>query len=59
MTRWTKDEFIAYLEETLIPDLYRSGNECTAADFEACVLFMQGANEVAFNTMDAPVQRIS
>lgn len=30
-------EFVAYLEETLIPDLKESGHDCTAEDFERCV----------------------
>lgn len=42
----TKAEFIAYLQETLIPDLKDSGHFATAADFEACILFMTGTNKV-------------
>ena len=30
-------EFIAYLKDTLIPDLRESGYECTADDFDRCV----------------------
>ncbi len=42
----SKAEFIAYLQETLIPDLRESGRDATAADFEAAVLFMTGSNVV-------------
>lgn len=42
----TKADFIAYLQETLIPDLEDSGNYATAADFKAAVLFMTGTNTV-------------
>ena len=41
-----KAEYIAYLEETLIPDLKESGKEFTAEDFETMVKFLRGA-EVA------------
>ncbi len=34
-------EFVAYLEETLIPDLRESGHECTAEDFERCVAIIR------------------
>ena len=42
----SKRDFILYLTQTLIPDLRESGRDATAADFEAAVLFMQGATEV-------------
>jgi hypothetical protein len=42
----TREEFVAYLRETLIPDLRRSGWNNTASDFEAAVLFIQGSREV-------------
>jgi len=36
--KWdSKEDFIAFLEETLIPDLKESGNEFTAEDFESLV----------------------
>jgi len=49
----TKDEFVAYLEETLIPDLIESGRVSTAADFNAAIFFMTGAQEVGIDN-DAP-----
>lgn len=43
MTEWTsKQEFIEYLVDTLIPDLRESGRDCTADDFETAVRFMGG-----------------
>lgn len=47
-----RSDFVQYLRETLIPDLRESGNDATAADFEACVLFMEGALEVEIITDD-------
>lgn len=35
------EEFIGFLEGTLIPDLKESGRECTAEDFEKAVNFMR------------------
>lgn len=35
------EEFIEYLETTLIPDLKESGRDATAEDFEKCVEYMQ------------------
>ena len=35
-----REQFIAYLEGTLIPDLEASGYEATAEDFKTCVRFM-------------------
>ena len=43
---YTKEEFIAFLEGTLIPDLKESGTFATASDFSAAVLFMRGAEKV-------------
>tara|TARA_Y100000004_G_scaffold191914_1_gene251548 strand:- start:1266 stop:1577 length:312 start_codon:yes stop_codon:yes gene_type:complete len=40
MKVWGRWEFITFLEETLIPDLKRSGNHSTAEDFETAVFFM-------------------
>jgi hypothetical protein len=54
----SKQEFIAYLVGTLIPDLKESGREGTAMDFEAAILFMQGAKEVSFNHLNDTVERI-
>lgn len=31
------DEYIIYLEQSLIPDLHESGNTATAEEFEVCV----------------------
>jgi hypothetical protein len=42
----TRDEFVAYLRETLIPDLRADGRHATASDFEAAILFIEGAREV-------------
>lgn len=36
-----KDNFISYLEETLIPDLKASGMENIAKDFETCIEYMK------------------
>ena len=43
---FTKEEFIAFLEGTLIPDLKESGTFATASDFSAAVLFLRGAEKV-------------
>ncbi len=37
----TKAEFIAYLRNTLIPDLRASGSDFTADDFETCLKYME------------------
>lgn len=37
----TDEDFISYLNETLIPDLYESGMNATAADFERCVTIIR------------------
>jgi hypothetical protein len=42
----TKEEFLSYLRETLIPDLRESGNEGMVTDFEAAILFIEGAKEI-------------
>ena len=39
----SKEEFIEYLENTLIPDLQDSGSMATAEDFATAVRFMKGA----------------
>jgi hypothetical protein len=41
MTPEVIEEFIAYLENTLIPDLKESGHEYTAEDFEKCIAIMR------------------
>tara|TARA_Y100000033_G_scaffold40533_1_gene40575 strand:- start:165 stop:362 length:198 start_codon:yes stop_codon:yes gene_type:complete len=51
--RYTKEEFIDYLEQTLIPDLIESGSSQTALDFAACVWFMFPINkEVDFDILE-------
>jgi len=42
----TKEEFVAYLRETLIPDLKEAGSVETAADFERCLSFMGDKEQV-------------
>ena len=43
-------DLIEHLELSLIPDLKESGHECTAEDFESCVLWMRDyANDVPLN----------
>tara|TARA_B100000131_G_C17634774_1_gene417502 strand:+ start:144 stop:359 length:216 start_codon:yes stop_codon:yes gene_type:complete len=39
---WEREEFIWFLENTLIPDLKESGRHATAEDFETAVFFMKG-----------------
>jgi hypothetical protein len=41
----TKEEFIEYLRNTLIPDLRAAGNEATAEDFEEAIEWMTGMDE--------------
>lgn len=41
-----KQEFIKYLETTLIPDLVESGHDATAGDFLIAVKFLVGADYV-------------
>lgn len=41
----TKQEFIDYLEDTLIPDLRGSGSDATADDFEEAIMWMKKTNE--------------
>lgn len=38
-----RDEFMLYLEQTLIPDLKESGFMATAHDFETCLSLMDTA----------------
>ena len=42
----TRDDFLAYLKDTLIPDLCESGMHSTATDFLAAVNFIKGATNV-------------
>lgn len=39
---YTKESFLAFLRDTLIPDLKESGHECTAEDFETAIEFIEG-----------------
>ena len=43
-----REEFIAYIKETLIPDLKSSGSYSSAQDWEAALLFLDGYHEVEF-----------
>jgi hypothetical protein len=36
-----KEEFVSYLESTLIPDLRESGRDATADDFQTAVYFIR------------------
>lgn len=42
----TRNEFLAYLRETLMPDLRASGRDATADDFAAACHFIEGASKV-------------
>ena len=42
----SKEEFISYLKEQLIPDLKESGYEFTADDFATALKFIEGADRV-------------
>ena len=42
--RQTREQFVRYLRETLIPDLKESGSDYTAADFEAACRFIERPN---------------
>lgn len=46
VVEFTRDEFCEYLTNQLIRDLRESGSFATAADFEAAVLFIRGADNV-------------
>lgn len=44
----TRDEFVEYLQNQLIPDLMDSGHEATADDFKVAVHFiMQAKTDLA------------
>ncbi len=51
----SKEEFLRFLKETLIPDLRASGTNATAASFHAAVLFIQGAKVVKIHDSSASV----
>ena len=42
----TKEDFINFLENTLIPDLKRSGNDATAEDFEEAIYWITKKVEI-------------
>lgn len=46
-TEWTKESFITYLRNTLIPDLKESGRDFTAEDFETAIHFMEDSRPVS------------
>lgn len=48
-----KDDFVHFLTNTLIPDLRESGQNNVASDFQAAVLFINGADEVDINEESA------
>ena len=35
--KMSTEDFLSFLQDTLIPDLKESGHDCTAEDFETCV----------------------
>lgn len=44
---FTREEFVEYLKNTLVPDLRNSGHDYTAADFDAARIFIEeNAREV-------------
>lgn len=44
------ENFIRFLEQTLIPDLKESGDKFMARDFEHAIKFMNGAKRVSGKT---------
>jgi hypothetical protein len=44
----TREEFIEYVKDTLIPDLKASGSYSSAQDWKAALLFLDGYHEVEF-----------
>lgn len=44
----TREEFIEYVKDTLIPDLKEAGMHTTAQDWRAALLFLDGYHEVTF-----------
>lgn len=53
---WTREEFIHYLENTLIPDLKESGSEGHVHDYELAIRFMR--NEDASGCIGDSTQAI-
>lgn len=47
---YLRDEFVAYLEDTLIPDLKEAGQEKTAIDFEIAIEFINNPDIGAVDT---------
>jgi len=43
----TREDFLAYLDECLIPDLLESGLEATAEDFRTACQFIRDPNVAA------------
>lgn len=37
---WNREDFMAYLQHTLIPDLFDSGMSATAEDFQTALVFI-------------------
>lgn len=56
---WSREEFVAYLRETLIPDLRASGRDATAGDFVAAILFIEGAAAVEIDGEFGEAREIS
>lgn len=52
-----KKEFLEYLETTLIPDLIESGHDATAGDFLIAVRFINGAEEVDPEEVEAELNQ--
>lgn len=42
----SSEEFVSYLEDTLIPDLRESGSDATADDFEEAVFWIEHEKKV-------------
>jgi len=54
----TREEFVDYLEGSLIPDLRESGRNATADDFEVAVAFIEdiGLDEVNYGEKTSEAQ---
>lgn len=50
----TREEYIKYLEETLIPDLLASGHVATAQDFMRAVWFLENPDAEEVHDNDLP-----
>lgn len=50
--KYTKQQFIDYLESSVIPDLKIANKHMTALDFEAAVLFIKGSQTVGINLIE-------